>query len=276
MFKTLVRSLALTLCFGLPIAGPANAAVMTDQQRRLPGRPCRARRTGPIRLRRRELLLVSQWLARAGLVSMRLRVPDRLRVGRRLRLERLARRRLSRRRRGGARRRLSWRRGRSRRRLSRGRRCGARRRLSWRRTPSLSQRPIQADAQRLKVCHKIWQPPQRWAAPPGRWVASPALAVALRRRMRLVLPFAPAQCARVESMITRRELLAKTALTATAAPLLGSAGARANNYRPGFLAGKGIAEEGFIYGLPIVMNYTVMYQFSVDRNRSIQGAVQPD
>jgi len=29
---------------------------------------------------------------------------------------------------------------------------------------------------------------------------------------------------------------------------------------------KAIAEEGFIYGLPIVMNYTVMYQFSVDRN----------
>jgi hypothetical protein len=28
MFKTLVRSLALALCFGLPIAGPANAAVM--------------------------------------------------------------------------------------------------------------------------------------------------------------------------------------------------------------------------------------------------------
>ncbi len=29
---------------------------------------------------------------------------------------------------------------------------------------------------------------------------------------------------------------------------------------------KAIAEEGFIYGLPIVMNYAVMYQFSVDRN----------
>ncbi len=29
---------------------------------------------------------------------------------------------------------------------------------------------------------------------------------------------------------------------------------------------KAIAEEGFIYGLPIVMNYAVMYEFSVDKN----------
>jgi hypothetical protein len=29
---------------------------------------------------------------------------------------------------------------------------------------------------------------------------------------------------------------------------------------------KAIAEEGFIYGLPIVMNYAVMYQYAVDRN----------
>ncbi len=35
---------------------------------------------------------------------------------------------------------------------------------------------------------------------------------------------------------------------------------------PGIEDAKAIAEEGFIYGLPIVMNYTVMYQFSVDRN----------
>src|SRR5213595_3210671 len=28
---------------------------------------------------------------------------------------------------------------------------------------------------------------------------------------------------------------------------------------------KAIAEEGFIYGLPIVMNYAVMYEFAVDR-----------
>jgi hypothetical protein len=29
---------------------------------------------------------------------------------------------------------------------------------------------------------------------------------------------------------------------------------------------KAIAEEGFIYGLPIVMNYAVMYEFTVDKN----------
>jgi len=31
---------------------------------------------------------------------------------------------------------------------------------------------------------------------------------------------------------------------------------------------KAIAEEGFIYGLPIVMNYSVMYEFAVDKNSS--------
>jgi hypothetical protein len=31
---------------------------------------------------------------------------------------------------------------------------------------------------------------------------------------------------------------------------------------------KAIAEEGFIYGLPIVMNYAVMYEYAVDRNSS--------
>ena len=40
---------------------------------------------------------------------------------------------------------------------------------------------------------------------------------------------------------------------------------------------KAIAKEGFIYGLPIVMNYAVMYEYAVDtRIRPIQGAVQPD
>ena len=35
---------------------------------------------------------------------------------------------------------------------------------------------------------------------------------------------------------------------------------------PGIVETKAIAEEGFIYGLPIVMNYAVMYEFSVDKN----------
>ena len=35
---------------------------------------------------------------------------------------------------------------------------------------------------------------------------------------------------------------------------------------PGIIEAKDIAEEGFIYGLPIVMNYAVMYEFAVDKN----------
>lgn len=36
--------------------------------------------------------------------------------------------------------------------------------------------------------------------------------------------------------------------------------------RPGLLETKAIAEEGFIYGLPIVMNYAVMNEFAIDKN----------
>jgi hypothetical protein len=36
--------------------------------------------------------------------------------------------------------------------------------------------------------------------------------------------------------------------------------------KPGIAEIKAIAEEGFIYGLPIVMNYAVMYQYAVDRS----------
>ena len=35
---------------------------------------------------------------------------------------------------------------------------------------------------------------------------------------------------------------------------------------PGIAEVKAIAEEGFVYGLPIVMNYAVMYEYAVDRN----------
>ena len=35
---------------------------------------------------------------------------------------------------------------------------------------------------------------------------------------------------------------------------------------PSILEAKDIAEEGFIYGLPIVMNYAVMYEYAVDRD----------
>src|SRR4029077_6587397 len=37
---------------------------------------------------------------------------------------------------------------------------------------------------------------------------------------------------------------------------------------PGIAETKAIAEEGFIYGLPIVMNYAVMYEYAVDKHSS--------
>ena len=45
-----------------------------------------------------------------------------------------------------------------------------------------------------------------------------------------------------------------------------SQAARMYASRPGIAETKAIAEEGFIYGLPIVMNYAVMYEYAVDRN----------
>ena len=40
----------------------------------------------------------------------------------------------------------------------------------------------------------------------------------------------------------------------------------AEQHKPGIAETKAIAEEGFVYGLPIVMNYAVMYEYAVDRN----------
>jgi hypothetical protein len=69
-------------------------------------------------------------------------------------------------------------------------------------------------------------------------------------------------------MITKRDLLRSAALTAIAATTanLIPASAQTSAERPGFFAAKDIAEAGFIYGLPIVMNYAVMYEYAVDRS----------
>ncbi|MET3906687.1 hypothetical protein ABID59_001018 [Bradyrhizobium sp. S3.3.6] len=69
-------------------------------------------------------------------------------------------------------------------------------------------------------------------------------------------------------MLTKRELLRTAATTTIALAGIGSlpAFAQAGADRPGFLKAKDIAEAGFIYGLPIVMNYAVMYEYAVDRN----------
>src|SRR3977135_2325038 len=69
-------------------------------------------------------------------------------------------------------------------------------------------------------------------------------------------------------MLTKRDLLRSAALAAITATTTKSFPARAQTHanRPGFFESKAIAEEGFIYGLPIVMNYAVMYEYAVDRN----------
>jgi hypothetical protein len=45
-----------------------------------------------------------------------------------------------------------------------------------------------------------------------------------------------------------------------------SQAAKTDAQRPSLAEVKAIAEEGFVYGLPIVMNYGVMYEFVIDRN----------
>src|SRR5258705_7991394 len=69
-------------------------------------------------------------------------------------------------------------------------------------------------------------------------------------------------------MLTKRDLLRSAALAAITAttersfPAIAQTGAD----RPGFFKAKDTAEAGFIFGLPIVMNYGVMYEYAIDRN----------
>jgi len=69
-------------------------------------------------------------------------------------------------------------------------------------------------------------------------------------------------------MLTKREVLRSGALTAItiaatrSAPVLAQTGTDS----PGFFKAKDIAEAGFVYGLPIVMNYGVMYEYAINRN----------
>src|ERR1700760_1865318 len=66
-------------------------------------------------------------------------------------------------------------------------------------------------------------------------------------------------------MLTKRDLLRSAAFAAVTTAAASSVPALAQD-RPGFFKAKDIAEAGFIYGLPIVMNYGVMYEYAVDRN----------
>ncbi|TAJ84616.1 DUF1254 domain-containing protein [Reyranella sp.] len=69
-------------------------------------------------------------------------------------------------------------------------------------------------------------------------------------------------------MLTKRDLLCSAAMAAFAATTAKSIPALAQNKAgwPSLQEAKDIAEEGFIYGLPLVMNYAVMQEFAVDRN----------
>ena len=80
-------------------------------------------------------------------------------------------------------------------------------------------------------------------------------------------------------MLTKRDLLRSAAMAALAATTAKSTPAIAQNKAewPNLLEAKDIAEEGFIYGLPLVMNYAVMQEFAVDTELgAVQGAVQRD
>jgi hypothetical protein len=68
-------------------------------------------------------------------------------------------------------------------------------------------------------------------------------------------------------MISRRELLGGGAAILLGAEAgLGPAHAGLISSRPGFLKAKDIAEAGFIYGLPMVMIYGILYELSIDKN----------
>ena len=69
-------------------------------------------------------------------------------------------------------------------------------------------------------------------------------------------------------MLTKRDLLRSVTLAAISAANIesGPVQAQTSTDRPGFFKAQDIAEAGFIYGLPIVMNYGVMYEYVVDRS----------
>jgi hypothetical protein len=68
-------------------------------------------------------------------------------------------------------------------------------------------------------------------------------------------------------MLNKRDFLRSAAMTAIAiASTSGPLNAQTNPSWPSLLEAKDIAEEGFIYGLPLVMNYAVMQEYSVDKN----------
>jgi hypothetical protein len=66
-------------------------------------------------------------------------------------------------------------------------------------------------------------------------------------------------------MLTKRDLLRSAAVITAGAAISKPSRLMAQSY-PDIIEAKAIAEEGFIYGLPIVMNYGIMYEYAVDRS----------
>jgi hypothetical protein len=71
-----------------------------------------------------------------------------------------------------------------------------------------------------------------------------------------------------DTMLTKRDLLRSAALAAISVTATKSVpvSAQTSARWPEVFEAKDIAEEGFIYGLPLVMNYAVMQEFAVDKN----------
>ena len=69
-------------------------------------------------------------------------------------------------------------------------------------------------------------------------------------------------------MISKRDLLVATAATTLGFTAAASRSARAQANRPGVVGAFETAEAAFIFGLPIVMNYAVQYEFAIDRKSS--------
>jgi hypothetical protein len=68
-------------------------------------------------------------------------------------------------------------------------------------------------------------------------------------------------------MLNKRDFLRSAAMATIAiASTGGPLKAQTNPSWPRLLEAKDIAEEAFIYGLPLVMNYAVMQEFAVDKN----------
>jgi hypothetical protein len=67
-------------------------------------------------------------------------------------------------------------------------------------------------------------------------------------------------------MLTKRKFLQTAGLAGVVVTARTSAGLAQTPRRARFFKAKAVAEEGYVYGLPIVMNYAVMHDFAINRD----------